>query len=45
MSAQEKNEFKIDVTLIDWEKSQKSQIFGLRRFYVMEDALSPATHQ
>ena len=37
MSPEERLEFKIDVSLIDWDIAMQNHIYGLRRFYVKED--------
>ena len=41
MSNEEKEEFQIDVTQIDWHIVIKDFLFGIRRFYFREDVLPP----
>ena len=41
MSNEEKEEFQIDVTTIDWNIVIKDFLFGIRRFYFREDVLQP----
>jgi len=45
MSPEERKEFKIDVTIIDWNIAMRNHIFGLRRFYIHEDIVDPNDHQ
>ena len=45
MSPEERKEFKIDVSLIDWDIAMRNHIFGLRRFYINEDIVDPNDYQ
>ena len=41
MSPQERAEFKIDVTAIEWDECFRNHIYGLRYFFLGEDIASP----
>ena len=44
MSPQEKLEFNLDVTTIDWARAESNFMFGIRRFFLKEDVLPPEAH-
>lgn len=43
MSAEDQREFPIDVRKIDWRKAVSEFAYGIRRFYIKEDIVSPLT--
>lgn len=43
MSAEDQREFPIDVRKIDWNKAVSEFCYGIRRFYIKEDIVSPLT--
>jgi hypothetical protein len=44
MSADEQREFPIDVRKIDWKKAISEFAYGIRKFYIKEDIVSPMTN-
>lgn len=42
MSAEERSEFYIDVSEINWTKAIRNLSFGLRLFHIKEDIMHPA---
>jgi len=43
MSADEQRDFPINVRIIDWSKALSYFAYGIRKFYIKEDILSPLT--
>lgn len=44
MSDEERAEFKLDVTLIDWDSCFRNHIYGLRYYYLGEDIVNPSDY-
>ena len=45
MSPEERNEFKINVRLINWDIAIRNHCFGIRRYYGLEDIIEPTNHK